>query len=121
MRLLTVGIGAAWGLVGVTAAIAVSQWIGLALFSFYVAKYLPVSMSAIVRRLFPSAVAVALALCGTALITATLGIGNIQLRLTTVLAEFVGLYVIGHAVSKAGRRVMRDTLGFAREVISRRF
>ena len=121
VRLLAVGIGAAWGLVGVTAAIAVSQWIGLVMFSFYAAKYLPVSMSAIVRRLYPSAVAVALALCGTASITAMLGIDNIQLRLTMVLADFVGFYVIGHAVSKAGRRVMRDTLGFAREVISRRF
>jgi len=121
IRLLTVGIGAAWGLVGVTAAIAVSQWIGLALFSFYVAKYLPVSVSDIVRRLYPSGVAVALALCGTALIAAALGIDNVQLRLTTVLAEFASLYVIGHAASKAGRRVMRDTLGFAREVISLRF
>ena len=120
VRLLTVGVGAAWGLVGVSAGIAMSQWIGLALFSLYVGTYLPFSMSEIVRQLYPSAIAVAFAMCATALLASTLIIDHLQLRLAIVLAAFVSLYVIGHGVTKAGRRVLKDTLGFTQEIFSRR-
>lgn len=121
IRLLAVGIGTAWGLVGAAAAVAVSQWAGLIIFSFFISRYLPITLGDIVRRVRPMAFAAALAIGGTALTVTALNIDNVKLRLVMIVAEFVTLYLAGHAASTAGRRVMRDTLQFSREAISRRF
>ena len=122
IRLLAVGIAAAWGLVGVAAAVAVSQWTGLIIFSFFIARHIPITLSDIVRRLRPTVFAAALAMCGTAVTTAALNIDSLKWRLAMVVAEFAAFYLAGHGVSNAGRRVMREALQLSREaILSRRF
>lgn len=120
IRLAAVVVGAGWGLVGVAAAVAASQWAGLVIFSLFITKYLPVSMGDILRWVRPTAFAAAIAIAGTAVVIAVARIGDVPLRLVLSVVVFVSLYIIGHVATKAGRRVVREALELTRLTLLRR-
>lgn len=120
IRFVAVVVGARWGLVGVAAAVAASQWAGLVVFSFFIARYLPISIGDILHWVRPTALAVAIAIVGTTAAIAMTGIDPVPLRLALTVVVFATLYITGHVATKAGRRVIREAVELTKALVLRR-
>lgn len=120
IRIVAVVFGASWGLVGVAAAMAASQWAGLVVFSFFISRYLHISIRDILRWVCPTALAVAFAIAGTSVAIAMARVEHVPWRLALAVVMFVSLFIIGHVATRSGRRVIRQILALTRLTLLRR-
>jgi hypothetical protein len=119
IRLTAVGIGAVWGLVGVAAAIAGSQWLGLLLFSIFVGRYTPVGPVDVARWTGPAAFAAASAIMAGILARPVWGTDSAMTSLALGVPVFGVLYLSALGASTSGRRIIREVWQLAREMIFR--